>query len=313
MGMGLAGAACATEILDGVVAIVNEQIITLSDVREMVRPVEAQLVRDYEGPELRMRLREAQLDALKSLIDRALVLDEFQTRGYNIPNRVFEQQLEEVIAQEFKGDRVAFIKTLESQNITLSQYRQRLRDRTIVQAMRNSKAESQVVVSPYQMEQYYKDNIEAFKVGDRIKLRMIFIKRTANLDAGVADPRRALADEIHGKRAGGETFDALARQYSDGRGAAEGGEWGWTGRGELRKELDEPAFSLKPGEFSPVIETAEGWYIVQVDDFQPAHTKPLSEVRDDIERILQREIRARVQDEWLRNLRADAFIRIRKQ
>ena len=72
----------------------------------------------------------------------------------------------------------------------------------------------------------------------------------------------------------------MARVYSAGKEAKEGGDWGWIGRDILRKELNEIAFTLKPGQHSRLIDTDEGYHILQVDDAKPAHTTPLAEVRD---------------------------------
>jgi parvulin-like peptidyl-prolyl isomerase len=194
----------------------------------------------------------------------------------------------------------------------MSQYKEQLRERVIIQAMRNSKSENQVVVSPYQMEKYYKDHIDEFKMGDQVKLRMIYIKKGEPAAAGQPDPRRVLADEIHGKLEAGEKFDALAREYSQGRGASEGGEWGWISKGELLSTLDEAAFSLKAGQHSQVIDAAEGYYILQVEEIKSAHTRSLAEVRDEIEKIIQRDTRTKMLETWLRNLRGDAFVRYRQ-
>jgi len=75
---------------------------------------------------------------------------------------------------------------------------------------------------------------------------------------------------------------------------------GWIGKDVLRKELNEIAFSLKAGQYSHVIETAEGYYILQVEDVKPAHTVALAEVRDDIEKILLQQQRAKMQEDWSR-------------
>ena len=76
----------------------------------------------------------------------------------------------------------------------------------------------------------------------------------------------------------------------------------------MRKELNETAFSLKAGEHSRVIATAEGYYILQVDDVKSAHTIPLGDVRDDIEKILLQQQRAKMQEDWVKDLRAKAYI-----
>src|SRR5881628_2008688 len=123
------------EILDGVAAIVNDKVITYSEVRDYVQPVVAQLRRSYSGKDLVEKVRSAQVDALNNLIERALILQEFKEKGYNFPESVVDEQFNDVIANDFGGDRAAFIKTVQAQNETLSQYREQLRDRIIVQAM----------------------------------------------------------------------------------------------------------------------------------------------------------------------------------
>ena len=362
----------AADIIDGVVAIVNDKVITYSEVSMLVQPVERELRRSFSGAELEEQTRKAQMDALNNLIDRALIVQEFDAKGRKIPATVVEERINEIIANDYGGNRAAFVKTLEAENLTLSQFREQERERVIVQAMRNFKVQQTVIVSPYKIEKYYQENIEQFKVGQQIKLRMIFIKRGEPVSAAVVAPeqpaststnqssptnseatvtngatgvtsniaelaatngtavasvsetnaplaapappavdlQRKLAEEILAKLDGGDSFESMARVYSEGKEAKEGGDWGWIGRDTLRKELNEIAFSLKPGQHSRLIDTDEGYYIVQVDDAKSAHTTPLAEVRDEIEKTLLQEERTKLQEQWVKDLRARAYIRL---
>jgi parvulin-like peptidyl-prolyl isomerase len=412
----LSARARGAEIVDGVVAIVNDKVITRSEVMMLVQPVDRELRRNFSGQELEERRRKAEEDALNTLIEHALIVQEFDAKGYKIPETYVEQQINSRIATEFGGNRAAFIKTLEAENMTLSQFRDQERERIIIGAMREQRVQKAVVVSPYKIEKYYQEHIDQFKVGDQVKLRMIFIKRGESVPAGVVastasttnspastnseaavavtnseasvgssttavaevtgvtnaaesaltnstppdtvsttavsgvaaittnvaevstnlaastaeadtnalaviktnaaaalpvvDLQRKLAEEILAKLDAGDSFESLARVYSEGKEAKEGGDWGWIGRDILRKELNEISFSLKPGQHSRVIETAEGYYIVEVDDVKPAHTTPLAEVRDDIEKTLLQQQRTQMQEQWVSGLRAKAYIRL---
>jgi peptidyl-prolyl cis-trans isomerase SurA len=334
-----AGAAPAVEIIDGVAAIVNDKVITYSEVRQFVQPVVQQLRRNFSGDDLIEQVRKAQMDALNQLIERALIIQEFNEKSYKIPEAVIDQQINDIIAADYGGNRAVFVKTLEAENLTLSQYRDQMRERVIIQAMRGHKTQQTIVVSPYKIEKYYNDNADQYKAGDQIKLRMIFIKRgqepevrsqkseaetniteqtggsnsvetAAASNAPPVDVQRELADEILSKLDAGDSFESMARVYSEGKEAKEGGDWGWIGKDVLRKELNETAFSLKAGEHSRVIETVEGYYILQVDDVKSAHAIPLSDVRDDIEKILLQQQRAKMQEDWVKDLRAKAYIRL---
>jgi parvulin-like peptidyl-prolyl isomerase len=352
----LTSAAMAMEIVDGVAAIVNDKVITYSEVRQFVQPVVQQLRRNYTGDDLLEQVRKAQMDALNQLIERALIIQEFNTKGYKIPETVIDQQINDIIANDYGGNRAAFVKTLEAENLTFSQYRDQVRERVIIQAMRGHKTQQTIVVSPYKIEKYYSDNPDQYKVGDQIKLRMIFIKKGQESDAGSQKPspalagrdaatvfsrqsesetnvteqtggsnsietavesnappmdvQRELAEEIVAKLDGGDSFESMARVYSEGKEAKEGGDWGWIGKDVLRKELNAIAFALKPGQHSRVIETTEGYYILQVDDVKLAHAIPLGDVRDDIEKTLLQQQRAKMQEDWVKDLRGKAYIRL---
>jgi peptidyl-prolyl cis-trans isomerase SurA len=321
----LAAGSLRAEILDGVAAVVNDKIITYSDVRAYVQPVVQQLRRSFSGAELMDKIKGAQMDALNNLIERALILQEFKEKGYSFPETVIDEQLNDVIAGDFGGDRAAFIKTLQAENMTLAHYREQLRDRVIVQAMRNRKTQNEVVVSPYKIETYYKEHGDDFKVEDQIKLRMIFIKKVpateplasasslTDTNTAVSPPvdlRKKLAEEILAKLDAGDSFESMARLYSEGNEAKSGGDWGWIGRDVLRKELSDAAFSLKAGAHSRLIETPEGYYLLQVDDIKPTHAKPLAEVRDEIEKVLLQQQRTKMQESWVKQLRAKAYIKL---
>src|SRR5881397_2406471 len=92
----LGASALRAEILDGVAAIVNDKVITYSEVREYVQPVVAQLRRNFSGKDFVEKVRAAQMDALNNLIERALILQEFKEKGYNFPESVVDEQFNDV-------------------------------------------------------------------------------------------------------------------------------------------------------------------------------------------------------------------------
>jgi peptidyl-prolyl cis-trans isomerase SurA len=317
--LALTGIARAEEVVDGVAAIVNEKVITYSEVQDFVRPLLPQLRRAYTGKDLIEAVRKAQMDALNTLIERSLILDEFKKKGYILPENAVDNQITDIIANDYNNDRSAFIKSIEAQHMTYSQFRDKVRERIIVQAMSNRKKQEQLLVSPYKMEQYYKEHMDDFKLPDQIKLRMLLIKRT-NAGAtnatdtattpAATDPRRKLAEEILAKLDAGDKFEELAKLYSEASEAQKGGDWGWVGRDSLRKELNEIAFTLKAGQHSGIIETPDGYYILFVEAVKPAYVQPLAAVRDDIEKILREEMRSKMQEEWVKQLRSKAYIKI---
>jgi len=102
----------------------------------------------------------------------------------------------------------------------------------------------------------------------------------------------------------------MASVYSQGSQRSQGGDWGWVERSVLRKELAEVAFALKPGQVSGVIETPEACYLMLVEQKRPAHVKPLSDVRDDVEVTLRTQEQKQLEQQWIEQLKKKAFIRL---
>jgi parvulin-like peptidyl-prolyl isomerase len=118
-----------------------------------------------------------------------------------------------------------------------------------------------------------------------------------------------LAGEILSKIKEGAAFADMAAVYSQGSQRNQGGDWGWVEKSVLRKELAETAFSLKPGEISSVIETPEACYLMLVEEKRAAHVKALGDVRDEIEKTMLAQERARLQKQWIERLKKKTFVR----
>jgi len=248
---------------------------------------------------------------LEYLLERQLILHEFNTAGYAVPETVIEEYMEERIRAGFP-DRVTFTKTLQAEGSTLEKFRLKMREQFIVEQMRIKNISGELVISPHKIESYYLAHTNDYKLDDEVKLRMIVLNKPVSGDAASV---RKLAEEIIRKIKEGAAFAEMAAVYSEGRQGREGGDWGWVQKYDrdgalvLRKELAEVAFSLKPGELSGVIETPEVIYLMLVEDRRPAHIKALSEVRGEIERNMITEERARIQKNWIDRLKQKTFIR----
>lgn len=303
------------EIVDGVAAIVNNDVITISQVRELVGARERSLREVYTGQELQDKVKEMRLAALKDLIDRQLILQEFkkmQEKGANIPDYVIDDRVQTIIREEFGGDRGAFVRTLQAQGYTLTRFKEIEREKIIVQAMRQSKVDNNFVISPTQIQAYYNKNKMAYATPEQVKLRMIVVREgSSGGDIPDVGSKKDLAGEIREKISGGAEFDRMAEMYSEDESTREvGGDWGWVERNTLNEQLTTVAFSLRPGEVSPVVQVGNTYYILTVEAKKNATIKPISDVRDEIEKNLIQQERLKTQQRWLDTLRAKAYIKI---
>lgn len=294
-------------LVNGVEAVVHDSIVTVQEIQDMTEPYVDDLRRQYgDRPDLlEQKVSEAAKQNLDQLIERQVILHEFDTAGYNLPESIIDQQLDDYIKSKY-GDRVTLTKTLQQEGITFEKFRQQFRDRFIVSAMREKNINKEIMISPHKVEAYYLDHKDDFKEEDKVKLRMIVLTNSPDADTTQI---RKLAEEILQRLKDGASFADMATIYSQGSQQREHGDWGWIDKSVLRKELADVAFQLKPGERSGVVETPNAFYIMLVEDRHPAHVKDLSEVRDEIEKILLEKEHERLQKEWIDKLRKKTFIR----
>ena len=293
--------------MDGIAAVVNGEVITFSQVRALSAPREKLLRSQLTGKDLEKKLIELRELALKDLIDRRLVIQAFKKESYQIPDHIVDQRVHDIIRESFGGDRNTFIKTLEAQNYTLGEFKEKELERIMVSAMRSHNVKTNSIISPTKVEGYYRKHHEEFTSKEQIKLRMIMIP--GQKDTASAPAQKALAEEVLGKLAGGAEFDRTAQVYSEDSTRDNGGDWGWIERNTLAAPLEKFAFNMPVGRISNIIDYAGNYYIIKVEDKRGGTTRSLAEARDDIEKRLIQEEAQGIQERWIAGLRAKAYIK----
>ncbi len=164
-------------------------------------------------------------------------------------------------------------------------------------------------VTDAEVQQYYQQNQQNFKVDDQVKVRHILISvdasAGADADAKAKAKAQGILDQLH--KDNGKDFAELAKKNSDDPGSKDqGGELGWIKHGVTVPEFDAAAFSLQPGQISGLVRTKFGYHIIQTEDKQSAHTKPLDEVKNSIVDILTKQKEAQAEQALAQQLAAEA-------
>lgn len=301
------GARAQSELANGIAVIVNDQVITFSDVRNHIGPAMELLREQYATrPQMMVqKMQETLKEGTEQLVERKLILNDFKVAGYNIPENVIEDSIQDRIRERF-GDRNKLTRTLHAEGMTYEGFRRQVREQIIVEALRNKHVTSEILISPQKIENYYAQNREQFKVNDEVKVRMIVLNAAPGTDRVEI---RSRAEQILLLARQGKSFGELAKQYSEGSQRQQGGDYGWRERSFFRKELADVAFSLKPGQVSPVIETPEAFYLMQVEEVRLARVRPVGEVRAEIEKLLLGKERTRLQQKYVDRLKKKSFVR----
>ncbi|MFM2082840.1 MAG: Peptidylprolyl isomerase [Verrucomicrobiota bacterium] len=295
------------ELANGVKAIVGDTVITYQQVEAAAARSVELLRRQYalQPSVFQEKVQQTISDALEALVERQLILQEFKISGFQMPDTYIDAELRKQLHEKF-GDRATLTKTLQAEHMTYDEYRQKVRDGIVIDAMMAKYIYGASIASPKKIEAYYQTHLDEFKAEEEVRLRMIVLDSAA---AATAEARKKLAEEIIVKLKEGAAFSEMAAIYSGGSQRNQGGDWGWIQRKVLRPELADAAFKLTKGQTSAPVETADACYLLLVEDVHPARTLPLVEVRNDVERSVLNQDRAKAKKEWLDRLKKKIFVR----
>ena len=296
-----------TELVNGYAVIVNEAVITLEDIQKAMAEEESLLRYQYslQPRVLQERLATLRKSAADLLIERQLILHEFKTAGYQLPDSIIEDHINQTIRERF-GDRLTLIRTLQNEGITYEAYKKKVREDFILAAMvRFHIGAEKILISPYKIETYYQEHVEEFQKEDEVHARMILLRF---LPSRGPEATKRLAQEIVARIKQGASFAEMAAVYSDGAYKNEGGQYPWFDRKYLNEKLSEVAFSLAKGQVSDLIEMPDGIYLMKLEDRRDAHVQSLSQVRDVIEQKLKVQEEQRLRKAWIDKLMKKSFI-----
>ncbi|WP_089936578.1 peptidylprolyl isomerase [Candidatus Entotheonella palauensis] len=299
----------AQQVLDGIAAIVNDSIITISEVREVVALEAADLDNRYYGTELEMRRRELFRKALQPLIDVEIQLERAKTLQITVQESEVDRQVDRLKEDNQLTD-AQLEEILQSRGLTLEAHREQISRSLLLTKIVNFEVQSRLVITEAELQEAYEQRQDRFRIADEWTVRhIVFLaseQATAEEDTQARQKAEAILQQL---RAGGD-FAQLARQHSEGPSAEKDGLLGTFRTGELVAGLEEVVVSLQPGEISDLVRTQIGWHIVQLDNAQVGGHQPLEAVREELSLELKRAKFERNYEEWLESLRQQSYIKI---
>ena len=297
---------------DGIVAIAEDKVITVDDVRRELSPLIPQIQREARNQEeFNQKLDQLQNDVIQQLIDKVLIIKEFRKHKdgedeKHIPESFIDNRIADILSDQFDNDRSKFLAYLRSRGTTIREYRKETEEDIIYHYMRQQQQKSQSVVSPVRIEQFYKENKDQFYQDDQVHLRLIQLSHTSGeTDAALT----AKANVILARFNSGEKFEDLAKEFDDDLRRSKGGDWGWKKRTDLEPEYSEPLFALKKGQVTSPIVTKDGCYLLFAEDRKYAGIQPIDQVRVQIENILGNQMTQLGTEHWLERLRRNGYVK----
>jgi peptidyl-prolyl cis-trans isomerase SurA len=290
------------ETVDRVVAIINDSIITLSELNAATAVAMEKLgVRSGED---KRKVDEVRATILDTLIEQRLVKQAADRAGIEISEREIDNAVDDIKKQN-NMTQEQLLTALAQSGLTQKEYREQLKEQIRQVKFINKEFRSKISIQSEDIEDYYRQNAKEFGGPAVYRMNMIFLPSD---DRKVMEERLKLVAEGFAK---GEDFRQLASHYSDGPSPSLGGDLGYLKSGEMESWIEEAAKALKPGQASPAITRPEGVYFIQLTEYKPAETRPLSEVRG----LIQDRLFKKIMDErfsfWLSEVKRYAHLEIR--
>ncbi len=317
----LAGGLTQAEQQGGVVnriaATVNGRPITSSEVRARLAPYFRELMMLYprQGPRFNSELVAAKKSVLNDLIERELVLSDFETKGFMIKEDQVEDEINRRILMQFKGDRSQFLNSLRQSGMNYSEYRESVKKEITVSAMRGMRYERGIPPTPDEIAEEYKATSSEYRdiMKDRISYSKIFIPAMDPENPMVTpEEQYKLAVKLRSDiEKGSISFAKAARTYSRDAHAEDGGVWPTMRRDDLAVEFANVVFAAQPGQLvGPLLDPA-GFTIVKVRSKNLAEAPELSspEVKQKVDDAVRRKKSERRYRQWVDRLRDKAVIR----
>jgi peptidyl-prolyl cis-trans isomerase SurA len=300
--------------IGGIAAVINDKVITKSEYQEAKKANE-QMIRATTPPgtEQNSLLSEASAKALDQLIDRTLILQEFEKVGGEIKPQMLDEDLNKIITDRFGGDKSKFLDQLKQTGLTQAKFRD-LRSKMISEdIMRRQHSRTILFATPKQVRAFYDKNVDRFRTVGKMDVSMITLAKASEIPGVTPEMRKKLSEEIYAKLKKGADFAAMAKKLSDDPMAEKGGRRGVidTSGSTFRKDLTGVAFSLKTGEISQPVEDNYNYYIIKANKRIPGAATSFDdpEVRKTCEAGALNELRNESVETWLKHLKKHARIK----
>jgi peptidyl-prolyl cis-trans isomerase SurA len=296
-------------VAEGIIARVNDQIITKSDYDRAMADL------DQEGRQHNETMQEISAghkDLLRNLIDQQLWLS--KGKELNVTGETELVKRLDEIRKQYNLDTIEDLeKAAREQGVSFEDFKANIRNQIVTQEVMRQEVGEHIQMTPGEVERFYEAHKQDYAQPESERLSEILI----STGTGADDPAKVAAakakvDDIEARLHSGGDFAQLARSFSDGPTATEGGDLGQYKRGQLGKLLEDKTFDLNSGQYTDPILTRQGYIILKVVQHTPGGPQPYKDVTQDVEQAYYMSRMEPAIRDYLNKMRDDAFIWIRE-
>jgi len=285
--------ASGSVVVDRVVAVVNDEIITMSDLQR------EEMLRKHES-------KQDDRLVLEDMIDRKLQMVAAKRGGMDVTDKELAEALTDIMSRN-QMDSKQFEAALAKEGLTLEQYRTELREQMTLSRVFNKYVRSGVAIDEAEARLFYQNNLKTYSSPDEIRVRQIFLPLPENATSDQEAEIRDKALRVYERAKKGEDFIRLVREVSKGVTADQDGDLGFMQREHMLPEIEETVRTLKAGEIAGPIKFAGGYNVIKLEEIRTP-VQPFEKVKDDIMKSLYEQKVENTYRSWLQTLRSDSHI-----
>ena len=299
VGSGLAHA----EATNRIVAIVNDEIITFYELEMAIRNFKPSVMEKGEQEEFQKQI-------LFQMIDQKLMDIQTKRLGVQIPSEEVDKAVARLKEDQGLTSPEDFSRALLKEGLSEVEFKNKIKEQILRFKLISREIGSKIIIPENRIKEYFENNKTKFQNKEGVHLANIFLPIAEKTPPEERLKEKKKIEEIWERLKKGEDFAGLARQFSKDPSAAQGGDMGIFAFEEIDPSLREVISSLKPGEFSPVIQSPNGWQIVKLISIKGAKETSFDEVKNRIqEQLFQEEVDKRF-SQWLQKLKDRSYIQV---
>ncbi len=305
----------ADTVVEEIVARINNEIITSSEMQQSREQVLGELKQKY-GAQAEQMFATQEKDVLRDLIDQRLLVQRGKELGIN-PDTEVIKRLDEMRKQMNLASLEDLEKAAEQQGVSYEEVKENIRNGLITQKVISQEVGSKIQTTQEESRQFYQEHQKEMERPEQIRLSEILVvpqsmdPKSAPDDAALVAAEQK-ARELREQIAKGTSFEDVAKKNSSGTSAEQGGDLGYFERGKLAKELENKTFGMQMNEVSDVIRTKQGYILLKVTEHQPQGVPAYKDVEPKIQEALYFQKMQPAMRNYLTKLREEAYIDIKQ-
>ena len=302
-----------SRVVEEIIARVNNEVITRSELDKARATAEEDATQECQGkctPEqLKADIEDRQKNALRDLIDQSLLVQRGKDMAISVEPEVIKR-LDQIRINNKLGSMEDLEKAVTDQKINWEDFKDNIRKGILTQRVIGQEVGSHINIGKEEIAKYYDDHKKDYVRPEQVALREIVVSTEGKKDDELPDLKKK-AETALKRVKDGEDFGEIAKRLSDGSTAKQGGFLGVYKRGELSKELEDTVFKMNKNALTDIMDTKQGYLILQVLEHYDEGEQPLAKVENEInEKLYQEKLEPKLH-EYLKTLREQSYVVIK--